>query len=617
MLQILEEFLTTWPLIAIGDLLRYTIPAGLLTLVSSLFARRLARRQIQASVAGSDDRRREFAYSMLTVLIFSVVGFGIHLGHESNVLRITDEVPGLLEAAATFVVMLVAHDAYFYWTHRLMHQPKLFRYVHRTHHRSRTPTPLAAYAFAPAEAVVQALFLPIYLLFVETAAATVVAFLIHMIVRNVAGHAGIELFPRGWTRLPLLRAVTTTTHHDLHHEQQHWNYGLYFTWWDRWMGTEHPDYHNRFAAITGTTPRRTRRSTGLETGAIVIACLCSVGAPDARAEDRCAVTGRWATAGFGAVVEVSADTSRRALTARVVWVFDPEREDAVGAELFHGLRRDGCTWTRGRISNPENGRNYRGSVRLSDAGDLAVSGCIGPFCQTQLWRPYAEAYRSLPPLSLSQSNGKPPVSDDPAPQPNDRQLRQHFAEVDLDHIPSRDHVPVTLIKRDGARPVMVGLEDRHAEPARHRATLERMQYAGCDSETSVTERRVHARDPRTVCGLRHQRTGAYHPVACQREHERTRAIVRLDVVEVRIHRRIDKPEVLTESGVDQSSCRVLVATLELDEMNVLVHRPVPNDLRRLTLRVETIGFETSAICCRPSIKGFRRFRISSALNPGT
>jgi sterol desaturase/sphingolipid hydroxylase (fatty acid hydroxylase superfamily) len=33
----------------------------------------------------------------------------------------------------------------------------------------------------------------------------------------------------------------------LHHAQAGWNYGLYFTWWDRLMGTEHPEYYARFA----------------------------------------------------------------------------------------------------------------------------------------------------------------------------------------------------------------------------------------------------------------------------------------------------------------------------------------------------------------------------------
>ena len=68
-----------------------------------------------------------------------------------------------------------------------------------------------------------------------------------------AGNPGVRFprMPAGRDGRPLFDWLTTTTHHDLHHSQAHWNYGLYFTWWDRWMGTEHPDYHAHFALAVG------------------------------------------------------------------------------------------------------------------------------------------------------------------------------------------------------------------------------------------------------------------------------------------------------------------------------------------------------------------------------
>jgi sterol desaturase/sphingolipid hydroxylase (fatty acid hydroxylase superfamily) len=149
--------------------------------------------------------------------------------------------------------MIVAHDAYFYWTHRAMHHPRLFRFFHHTHHRSHTPTPWAAYAFAWPEAVVQAVFLPLFLLVVPAHAVVILAFVTHMIVRNVMGHAGVELHLRGWTGSRWLNWMSTTTHHDLHHATSRWNYGLYFTCWDRAMGTEHPDYVRAFDRATCKT----------------------------------------------------------------------------------------------------------------------------------------------------------------------------------------------------------------------------------------------------------------------------------------------------------------------------------------------------------------------------
>jgi sterol desaturase/sphingolipid hydroxylase (fatty acid hydroxylase superfamily) len=66
-------------------------------------------------------------------------------------------------------------------------------------------------------------------------------------VRNTIGHSGYELMPAGRDGRPLFDWVTSVTHHDLHHAYSEYNFGLYFTWWDRWMGTEHPEYHARFA----------------------------------------------------------------------------------------------------------------------------------------------------------------------------------------------------------------------------------------------------------------------------------------------------------------------------------------------------------------------------------
>jgi sterol desaturase/sphingolipid hydroxylase (fatty acid hydroxylase superfamily) len=73
-------------------------------------------------------------------------------------------------------------------------------------------------------------------------------FMLHQIARNTIGHCGYAIMPARRDGKPLLYWITTPTHHDIHHAEAGWNYGLYFTWWDRLMGTEHPEYHARYAA---------------------------------------------------------------------------------------------------------------------------------------------------------------------------------------------------------------------------------------------------------------------------------------------------------------------------------------------------------------------------------
>jgi len=157
---------------------------------------------------------------------------------------------GWLYGVFSLALTIVLHDAYFYWTHRLMHHPLLFDRFHRLHHESQSPSPWAAYAFAPLEAVIQALFLTILIFVLPLHVTVIYLFMLHMIVRNVVGHSGFELFPRGMPAHAVLGSLTTNTHHDLHHSSRGYNYGLYFTWWDRLAGTEHPNYREVFDRVT-------------------------------------------------------------------------------------------------------------------------------------------------------------------------------------------------------------------------------------------------------------------------------------------------------------------------------------------------------------------------------
>jgi sterol desaturase/sphingolipid hydroxylase (fatty acid hydroxylase superfamily) len=151
----------------------------------------------------------------------------------------------------SLVLMIVAHDAYFYWTHRIIHDPRLFRRFHRRHHKSHNPSPFTAYSFDIGEAALMGIFVPIWVILVPTPWPAVGLFVLHQIVRNTLGHSGYEIMPARRDGRPLFDWMTTTTHHDLHHSQAGYNYGLYFTWWDRWMGTEHPDYYAHYALAVG------------------------------------------------------------------------------------------------------------------------------------------------------------------------------------------------------------------------------------------------------------------------------------------------------------------------------------------------------------------------------
>ena len=137
------------------------------------------------------------------------------------------------------LLYLAAHDTWFYWTHRWMHRPALFKVAHAVHHASRPPTAWAAMAFHPIEALTGAVVIPALVFIVPIHVAALGLVLTIMTVMGVTNHMGWEIFPRFMWQGPLGGALITASHHQRHHERYRCNYGLYFRFWDRVCGTDH------------------------------------------------------------------------------------------------------------------------------------------------------------------------------------------------------------------------------------------------------------------------------------------------------------------------------------------------------------------------------------------
>lgn len=252
----LAAFLWMFQRVLTFDGARYAIGVSAMFAVIWIVRRtRFAARKIQARQASAADMRRELKASLVSIAVYAVVATPTFWAVSNGYLpRKIISVTGALQVAGYVLVLLIAHDAWFYWTHRAMHHRRLFKTFHRLHHRSVTPTPFAAYAFNATEAVVEALFVILWINLIPTPWLAIFLFLAVMILRNVQGHSGYELMPSWHADHWFWGLFTTTTHHDLHHAGRFdRNFGLYFTWWDRMMGTEHPRYCAIFHEVTGRT----------------------------------------------------------------------------------------------------------------------------------------------------------------------------------------------------------------------------------------------------------------------------------------------------------------------------------------------------------------------------
>ncbi len=234
--------------------LRYLALAGIAWLLAYVvFRNRWIHRKITAGFPGRADVRREIGWSLVSAAVFGLTGALVLEAARRGWTRIYWRIPdrGWGWFWGSIVGTIFLHDAYFYWTHRLMHVPALFNAFHRVHHLSRNPTPWASYAFSPLEALVQAGIYPLVVMILPIHPLAFSLFMFWQIVFNVLGHTGYEFHPRGLMDSPLRLLLNTPTNHIQHHEKFRGNYGLYFNLWDRLMGTNHGDYERRYREVTG------------------------------------------------------------------------------------------------------------------------------------------------------------------------------------------------------------------------------------------------------------------------------------------------------------------------------------------------------------------------------
>lgn len=236
---------------------RYFILAGVAFLIFYVLLRpRLAHKKIQRVFPSLSDYGREILYSSITILLFGLIPMLLIFNSSMRpytTLYNTIAERGWFYYVAIYPVMFLMHDTYFYWTHRLMHHPRLFRYFHLVHHQSTNPSPWAAYSFHPLEAIIEVGIFAVFLFTIPVHTTHIILFFLLSIMYNVYGHLGWELYPKGFNKTMIGRWINTSVSHNQHHKYFKGNYGLYFLFWDRWMNTLRVEYDDAFEKATTTS----------------------------------------------------------------------------------------------------------------------------------------------------------------------------------------------------------------------------------------------------------------------------------------------------------------------------------------------------------------------------
>lgn len=143
----------------------------------------------------------------------------------------------------SFIFELV-FDFFHYWTHRMVHHPLLYAYIHKKHHKHLHPITITTYYQDPLDIMITN-SLPIILTLLLFPLFSLPQFHTLLVYKNyieISGHCGRHLAPsNSFTQciwLPRLFNIQLyTEEHDMHHSINKCNFSKRFSLWDKIFGT--------------------------------------------------------------------------------------------------------------------------------------------------------------------------------------------------------------------------------------------------------------------------------------------------------------------------------------------------------------------------------------------
>ena len=217
----------------------FLIAGGAYWLFYVLLGKFLPKKSLRLKQPMGSVIRKDIKLSVLSAVVFAFCAVLILSEYRLGVtLLYTNPYEyGLWYLGVSFVGVLMLQDTYFYFIHRLFHHPLVFRWMHCGHHSSGEPTPWSSFAFDLPEAILQSLFFVAIVFIIPLHFITLAAALITMTVWAVVSHLGFELFPSSFRHHWFGKWFIGATYHSTHHNNYSLHYGLYFTFWDKLLGT--------------------------------------------------------------------------------------------------------------------------------------------------------------------------------------------------------------------------------------------------------------------------------------------------------------------------------------------------------------------------------------------
>ncbi|KAG4072575.1 hypothetical protein HA402_004664 [Bradysia odoriphaga] len=162
--------------------------------------------------------------NQLLVFVFAIVNFYLD---EYRGRKMAIELPSLLTVVCHLIFFQMVREVTFYYSHRLLHHPSLYKWIHKKHHTWTSPVAIAAAYCHPVEHIFSNV-IPIALgpSILNSHTILLWIYTVYATIETLTVHSGFHL--------PLLKSPEF---HDFHHLKFNCNYGVTGLM-DRFHGTD-------------------------------------------------------------------------------------------------------------------------------------------------------------------------------------------------------------------------------------------------------------------------------------------------------------------------------------------------------------------------------------------
>ncbi|CAN2388141.1 Belongs to the sterol desaturase family [Pristimantis euphronides] len=192
--------------------------------------------------------RREIVFSLKSMPWMSVPTVGLFFAEVRGYSRLYDNIDsspyGWFGVILSMFSFLFFTDMCIYWIHRFLHHKLIYKNVHKPHHLWKVTTPFASHAFHPIDGFLQSLPYHIYPFIFPLHKVTYLGLYIFVNIWTVSIHDGDYRVPK-----VLESIINGAAHHTDHHLYFDYNFGQYFTLWDKIGGS-----YKTPSALEGNSP---------------------------------------------------------------------------------------------------------------------------------------------------------------------------------------------------------------------------------------------------------------------------------------------------------------------------------------------------------------------------